>query len=139
MRMISKMSGIIGINELIRSLGPRMQEEDFAFCTVPGSIVEYAALDSFAFVREEEGLTLILPVSVAEREMFRFEGTFRKITFTVHSSLEAVGLTAMISSKLAANGIPANVVAGHYHDHVFVPSGKAKEALALLQTLGGPN
>lgn len=131
------MSGIIGMKELIKSLTPRMQEDDFAFCTVPGSTGDYVALDPFAVVREEEGLTLILPVSVAEREQFRVEGTFRKITLAVHSSLEAVGLTAAISSKLATNGIPANVVAGYYHDHVFVPSDKAEEALGLIQKLGG--
>lgn len=129
------MSGIVGLNELFKSLAPQMQDGDFAFCTVPGSIGDYAVLDPFAIVKEKEGLTLILPVCVAERENFRVEGTFRNITLMVHSSLEAVGLTAAVSSKLAANGIPANVVAGYYHDHVFVPSDKAEEAVGLLQRL----
>lgn len=121
------------MNEPTNYLAPSMQDNDFAFCTVSGSIGDYTALNPFAFVRENEGLTIILPASVAEREKFRVECIFRKITITIYSSLDSVGLTSFISSKLATNGIPANVVAGYYHDYVFVPSDRAKEALELLQ------
>jgi hypothetical protein len=50
----------------------------------------------------------------------------------VHSSLDSVGLTAAVSGKLAAHGISANIIAGFYHDHVFVPRNKAQLALRLL-------
>ncbi len=126
------MNGIIELNELIKSLAPCMQADEYAFCTVPGSIADYADLDPVAIVKEEEGLTLVLPVSVAKREKFEVEGTFRNITLMVHSSLEAVGLTAAVSSKLASSGISANIIAGYYHDHIFVPSDKADEAMKLL-------
>lgn len=129
------MSGIIKLNELLKSLSPRMQIDDYAFCSVVGSIVDYASLDPVAFVKEDEGLTLILPVCVAQREKFKFEGSFRQITFLVHSSLEAVGLSAAVSAKLASSGIPANIVAGYHHDHIFVPRDKAEEALKLLREL----
>lgn len=49
--------------------------------------------------------------------------------------MQAVGLTAIVAEKLAAKGIGANVVAAYYHDHVFVPSEQAVEALAVLQAL----
>ena len=62
---------------------------------------------------------------------------FRRITLTVHSSLEAVGLTASISAALAAEGISANVVAAYFHDHVFVPEERADDALAALRKLAG--
>lgn len=129
------MSGIIGLNELINSLSPHMQADEYAFCTVIGSIADYAALDPVAFVKEEEGLTLVLPVAVAVRERFKVDRPYKNITLMVHSSLEAVGLTAAVSSKLASCGISANILAGYYHDHVFVPSDKAEEALELLQGL----
>jgi hypothetical protein len=54
----------------------------------------------------------------------------------VHSSLEAVGLTAAVSKKLADKGISANVIAAYYHDHIFVQSAKAEEALYALTEFG---
>jgi len=59
----------------------------------------------------------------------------RQITLTVHSSLEAVGLTAAFATELTRHGISANVVAGYYHDHIFVGAGDAERAVAALQGL----
>jgi hypothetical protein len=61
---------------------------------------------------------------------------FRCITLNVHSSLHGVGLTAVVAQTLADSGISANVIAGHFHDHVFVPSHRADEAAAALRALG---
>ena len=54
------------------------------------------------------------------------------ITLRVRSRLDAVGLTAVVSSQLAKAGISCNVVAGYFHDHLFVPVERAAEALELL-------
>ena len=52
----------------------------------------------------------------------------------VHSSLDAVGLTAAFSAKLTEKNISANVIAAYYHDHIFVPKEKAEQALnAILE------
>lgn len=59
----------------------------------------------------------------------------RLITLSVHSALEAVGLTAAVSGALTQAGISANVVAAYYHDHIFVPAADAKRAVEVLQTL----
>jgi hypothetical protein len=53
----------------------------------------------------------------------------------VHSSLEAVGLTAAVAGALTAAGISANVVAAFHHDHVFVPADRAEAAMAQLDLL----
>ena len=67
------------------------------------------------------------------------EATFRAawLTLTVHSALEAVGLTAAMATALAAADIPANVLAGALHDHVLVPEDRADEAIRILRALAG--
>lgn len=54
------------------------------------------------------------------------------ITLDVHSSLEAVGFIAAISSRLTQMHIGVNPVSGFFHDHLFVPAGREEDALKLL-------
>lgn len=114
---------------------PELVPGDFVFCTVKGDLSDYAHLSPAASVLEAEGLTLILTSDIAAREQFECSGNYRKITLRVHSSLEAVGLTAAISERLTAASISANVVAGFYHDHVYVQSSKAEAAMGVLRAL----
>ncbi|MFA0698523.1 ACT domain-containing protein, partial [Vibrio sp. 10N.222.49.C9] len=97
-----------------------------------GKLSDYVELDPVGTFIEPEGLTLVLERSVAEQHQLSFDGAFRMITLTVHSSLEAVGLTAAVSTKLAEKGISANVIAAYYHDHIFVQAAKAELALQAL-------
>ena len=80
----------------------------------------------FALVREDEGLTSIQADP---------RGAWARISLEVQSSLEAVGLTGMIASRLADAGISVNVVAALNHDHLFVPWDRREEALACLKFL----
>lgn len=129
------MCGTTDLDELLRVMKPQLLAAEFVFCTVAGSLVDYVSLKPVATFIEAEGLTLVLDKNTAQDAGLPFEGAFRQITLTVHSSLEAVGLTAAISAKLAAKGISANVIAAYYHDHIFVPSAKAEMALLALQEL----
>ena len=54
-------------------------------------------------------------------------------TISLESSLTGVGLTAKISKILADNKISANIYAGFYHDHIFVPKRMSQKALKLLR------
>lgn len=126
------MSAIVALDELLQSMSPQLQEGEYAFCTVAGKAADYVHLDPLCFYKETEGLTLILLADAARRADIEFENTFRQITLTVHSSLEAVGLTAAVAAKLTQYDISANVVAAYYHDHIFVPSDKAQQALSAL-------
>ena len=129
------MSGITDVNELLGSMQPALVDESFVFCTVKGQLADYIALDPIAMFRESEGLTLVLSQTAADKAVFDYESVFRQITLTVHSSLEAVGLTAAVSTALAAKNISANVIAAYYHDHVFVPCAQAEQALLALKAL----
>ena len=129
------MSGITDINELLGSMQPALVDDLFVFCTVTGQLAEYVNLAPIATFIETEGLTLVLTKDKADEAGLNYEGVFRQITLTVHSSLEAVGLTAAIATKLTSKGISANVIAAYYHDHIFVSNDKAEQALSALKEL----
>jgi hypothetical protein len=88
-----------------------------------------------AQIAEREGLTVVVSRedALAAGLPFVFEAAW--LTLAVHSSLEAVGLTAAVATRLAEAGIPANVLAGYHHDHVLVPVDRADEAIAALRSL----
>jgi hypothetical protein len=58
----------------------------------------------FALIREAEGVTLIAPAEVLARLAPDPGPPMARISLTIHSALEAVGLTAVISTALAAEG-----------------------------------
>lgn len=129
------MSGITDINQLLASMSPVIQDGEFVFCTVQGNAVADKGVMPLATFREREGLTLVVPVAEADQAGLAYDGTYRQITLEVHSSLSAVGLTAAFATRLTEFGISANVIAGYYHDHIFVQTDKADQALVALHEL----
>ena len=128
------MTGETDLDKMLATLDPRLLDGDYVFCTLKDAELDaLVRLQPLASYREDEGLSLLLLQQQADKEAFEYHGVFRGITLSVHSSLDAVGLTAAVSTRLAAAGIPANMIAGHYHDHVFVPVDKAEQALQLLR------
>tara|TARA_B110000037_G_scaffold172449_1_gene195978 strand:- start:758 stop:1150 length:393 start_codon:yes stop_codon:yes gene_type:complete len=130
------MAGEEDLDTLLVLLEPSLLPGDFVFCTAANlKYGDFAELQPLASYQEEEGLTLVLAKQSADVAGLAYDSVFNCITLMVHSSLDAVGLTAAVSGKLAANGISANVMAAYHHDHVFVPENKAKVALQLLTEL----
>lgn len=130
------MSAEADLVTLVRNLRPEIRPGTYVFCSLPGA--DHGALahaSPLVCVAEPEGLSVVLTQESADREGLAYGGTFRCISLLVHSSLEAVGLTAAVAGELADHGISANVVAGYHHDHVFVPSCRADEALGLLESM----
>ncbi|MBE2215564.1 MAG: ACT domain-containing protein [Opitutaceae bacterium] len=129
------MSGEHDIAQLVQSLAPTLDEGDYVFAT--GTAIEVARISQqLGIFRESEGISVICHPDEAAKAGLRRSGLFRRITLNVHSSLEAVGLTAHVSRVLAVEGIACNVVAGYFHDHLFVPAGRADDALVALRQLG---
>ena len=128
------MSGVTDLDELLATMEPALVAGRFVYASVPASqIAAYLARGPIGLFREEEGVTLILPAEAAEG--LSASAPMRMITLTVHSSLEAVGLTAAFATALTKAGISANVVAAFHHDHIFVPERDAERALETLRAL----
>ncbi len=119
------------LDRLIAGMAPTMTPEVYVFAT------SMTAPDIPAIMRfeEAEGITLIVTRAAADAAGISYEFPCRMITLNVHSSLEAVGFMAVIAARLAAEGIGVNPVAGFFHDHIFVPEDRAKDAMRALTAL----
>jgi hypothetical protein len=117
----------------LKNLNPVLLEDEYVFCTFLSSIYgDHNKLNPIASFNEKEGLTLVVKKEIAKFNNLEFKGTFKCISLNLISSLTSVGLTALISKVLADNEISANIYAGYYHDHIFVPLEKANDAFKLL-------
>jgi hypothetical protein len=113
---------------LLRSMQPDLLPGDWFFATiVPGTEVDAAAT-----VIEPEGLSVVVDRAEAERLGAATTHAYRWITLRVHSSLDAVGLTAAVSAELTEHGISCNVIAGAFHDHLLVTAERADDAVRAL-------
>jgi hypothetical protein len=124
----------------LRGLRPALRPGRYVFTVAEPSDPALQA-EALAAIREEEGLTLVLPQETARRAGFRGSPVFRCITLRVFSDLEVVGLVAAVSGRLAELGIPCNVLSAFHHDHLLVPEADAERAMAALremQTGHGP-
>jgi uncharacterized protein len=116
---------------LLRRMEPQLHDAPYGFGVAPATALPFAP---FATVAEVEGQTVVAPLADLLATGMRSD-PWARISLTVHSDLQAVGLTAAFATALAAVGISANVIAGHFHDHIFVPWDKRAAAVAALQAL----
>ena len=128
------MTGERDLRTLLKSMRPELDPGRYVFTTVPDGVVP-AGTSPVVTVREREGLTLVLPEAEADAAGLAHDYVAGWITLRVHSALDAVGLTAAVALALTDAGLSCNVVAGYHHDHVFVPHGRAAEALGVLERL----
>lgn len=132
------------LSDLIRSMDPTLHQGTFVYATVPdhGSeperrdFLSRVAPEAEMFFRESEGLTLILAQEKAEELHLERNFPSRKITLNVHSSLDAVGFLAAITTRLATKlEIGVNPVSGYYHDHLFVAVGNEDLVMEELRAM----
>ncbi|HNK63728.1 MAG TPA: ACT domain-containing protein [Anaerolineales bacterium] len=128
------MPGETDLTQLLQTLRPELNAGEYVFCLVESD--EHASsLKPVCSFLEKEGITVILPRENADAHHLPYSAVFVWITLTVHSSLEAVGLTAAVSQALTGGHISCNVVAAYYHDHIFVLVHDAERAMQILSSL----
>jgi hypothetical protein len=130
------MCGETDLSTLLTTMSPVLKSEEYVFCSLEqSSYGDFPQLRPLAAISEKEGLTLVIPRTMADKYAYNYQSVFSSITLNVHSSLDAVGLTAAIATELAKHQISANIIAGYYHDHIFVQKEFATKAVAALQAL----
>ena len=129
------MPGETNLSRLIQNLQPELLEGEFVFVRFNRDLIEAIKLNPICTFNENEGLSLILNRDEADLNSIQYESVFRMITLNIRSSLDAVGFLARITGKLAMYNISVNPVSAYYHDHLFVPTARAEEAVNILKQL----
>lgn len=131
--------GETNLSVLLKTMTPKLNEGEYIFTTVaPDQLYTLNKIprsDTICEFQEAEGVTLVLEKGKALCYNLKFESTFAWITLEIHSSLDAIGLTAAFSNALANEGISCNVIAGYYHDHIFVGVKDGPKSVEILQKL----
>jgi hypothetical protein len=133
------MSGETDLKTLLASMTPELLDGTYVFATLAPRISQPKNLEPVMVFREREGMTLIVTEGAATAAGLTASFRCRMITLNIHSSLEAVGFLAAITTRLAAAGMGVNPVSAFYHDHLFVPADRAEEALVILRQLAAEN
>ncbi|MCQ9640964.1 ACT domain-containing protein [Chryseobacterium sp. WG14] len=129
------MSGEKKLKVLLKNMEPVLNSGDYAFCRVE-NFKKIADLDKVLFFfREAEAVTIVLEKTTADEWNLDYTYISSWITLNIHSSLEAVGLTAAFANALKQENISCNVVAAYFHDHIFVAKQDAQKAMEALYNL----
>lgn len=127
-------TAINNLDVLLASMEPQLNEGIYYFATLkPTQDLPLSAL--IATIQEKEGLSVIVTEKTAKDYQLNAQFKAAWITLNVHSDLAAVGLTAAFAKALGEANISCNVVAGNFHDHIFVPYDQAALAMTTLQGL----
>lgn len=121
------------LNILVKNMSPHLNEGTFVFVSLK-NIDHISRKDTICEFKEKEGVTLVLKKSKADAMQLNYSFIASWISLNIHSSLDAVGLTAVVSSELTKHQISCNIIAGFHHDHLFVNTTDTTKALSVLKS-----
>jgi hypothetical protein len=128
------MLGIKDLKQTLQSIKVICDDVEYGFASIEDE--KLVSRDKVLATFHENGrLAVIAPKSYLDSMSIDNEGPYAKLTIDVNTSLELVGLTAVMATKLADHGISANFVATFYHDHVFVQYDLRQKTKDLLESL----
>lgn len=128
------MAGETDISKLVKGMDPVLNEGEYVFATLK-DVGRIAREDTVFEFLEKEGTTVVIDRKKADSLNLEYDFVASWITLMIHSSLKAVGLTALFSAELAKNDISCNVVAAYHHDHLFVDIENSQKAIRVLTNL----
>jgi hypothetical protein len=128
-------AGETDLGAMLASLEVDVRPGRYVFVSVPPGRLLRVDVHPLAMVTEAEGTTYVVHQEDADRDHYHYDFVGAWLSLRVHSSLSGVGLTAAISRALADAGVPANMLAGTYHDHVLVPLEHVDDARAAMLAL----
>jgi len=143
------LTGTLELSKLIRSMSPSLDAETYVFAHIPTNheepdatgkaaewLAEAAVTQAQMLFREREACTVIISQTLADGLGLDFTFPCKKVTLDVHSSLDAVGFLAAVTTRLAERlRVGVNPVSGYFHDHLFVPLGKEELVMEELKAM----
>lgn len=126
----------LDLDDLLASIDPRLNPGVYVFCEgVPEGLTSGPTVRML--FRESEATTVVMPLADAQAGGLAYSFPCEWITLGANSDLAAIGFLAVVTARLAEEGISANVVSATRHDHLFVPAGRGSDAMTVLQGLQG--
>jgi hypothetical protein len=109
--------GLTSLPSLLATMTPILHPNTYVFATAPPADTSFQA----RLLASQHSFEMLFRESESTVDAIGgLESAFpcKKVTLGVHSSLDAVGFMAAVTTRLATAGLGINPVSGFYHDHL---------------------
>lgn len=88
------MAGETDLSKLIKGMTPKLNDGEYVFASIT-DISKIDRKNTICEFKEQEGTTIVIEKAKADELHLNYEYIASWITLTIHSSLDAIGLTAL--------------------------------------------